>query len=250
MVVWVFAGGGEAEVKGFFGHFLPKHFPECFFERKTPLRQKKGKPRYNRTTGKYEGKPEFSYGRTGSSLRDQIKKVLQSNLSDPDNQAHCDLILVLDDLDCRDRESEEKLFLETIDSVEAAIDIKRLIGFASPELEVWLIADWENSFAKHVGFRGCHKKMREWLIREAHVVFKSPESYSVYDAERDSCEEKLSENMQQAVKLFCGRDFSKNTDTSILLGMIDPRTVSSKCPVFRKFYSDLSASCVNFKLKK
>lgn len=34
MVIWVFAGGGESEVRGLIP-FLRKHFPGCTFERKT-----------------------------------------------------------------------------------------------------------------------------------------------------------------------------------------------------------------------
>ncbi|MDD1428476.1 hypothetical protein MEO94_29330 [Dolichospermum sp. ST_sed9] len=57
MVVWVFAGGGEAEVRGLIP-FLEQNFPGCKFERKTPVLQKPGpKP------GKVSG-----YGKTGKSL--------------------------------------------------------------------------------------------------------------------------------------------------------------------------------------
>jgi len=38
VVVWVYSGGGEAEVRGFFP-FLDKTFPGCKFERKTPVSQ-------------------------------------------------------------------------------------------------------------------------------------------------------------------------------------------------------------------
>ncbi len=41
MVVWVFAGGGEAEVRGLIP-FLEKNFPGCSFKRKTPINQKPG----------------------------------------------------------------------------------------------------------------------------------------------------------------------------------------------------------------
>ncbi len=37
MVVWVFAGGGESEVNGLIPHFLEKQFPDCQFDRKTPI---------------------------------------------------------------------------------------------------------------------------------------------------------------------------------------------------------------------
>jgi len=56
VVVWVFSGGGEAEVRGL-TQFLQKNFPGCQFIRKTPVRQKPG-PKSNKAA---------SYGRTGQS---------------------------------------------------------------------------------------------------------------------------------------------------------------------------------------
>ena len=41
VVVWVFAGGGESEVRGLIP-FLEQNFSNCKFERKTPARQKPG----------------------------------------------------------------------------------------------------------------------------------------------------------------------------------------------------------------
>jgi len=72
---------------------------------------------------------------------------------------HCDLILVLDDLDCHGVGERERLFSQTLDEVEAAQDIKRLIGFAAPELEAWIIANWDNTIAKVIDFRQCHLAM-------------------------------------------------------------------------------------------
>jgi hypothetical protein len=41
MVVWLFSGGGEAEVRGLVP-FLKANFPEYQFERKSPVRRKPG----------------------------------------------------------------------------------------------------------------------------------------------------------------------------------------------------------------
>ena len=147
MVIWVFAGGGESEVRGLIP-FLRKHFPGCTFERKTPVRQKPGsKP--NR---------EMSYGKTGQSLIAQIKEQLPIALQAGTNQ--CDLILVFDDLDCRDPETQKVKFLEAISQISMCEHIPKFVGFAAPELEAWLIADWDNSIAKHSDFRDRHEGMR------------------------------------------------------------------------------------------
>ncbi|MCF3603498.1 DUF4276 family protein [Planktothrix agardhii 1806] len=95
MVVWVFAGGGEAEVRGLIP-FLTQNFPGCQFQRKTPVRRKPG-PKPN---------PLMSYGRTGKSLIEQIQEQLPIALKAERNQ--CDLIFVFDDLDCRNPETQRQ----------------------------------------------------------------------------------------------------------------------------------------------
>ncbi len=83
MVVWLFAGGGEAEIEGLIP-FFRRNFPFCEFQRKTPVRKKRGpKP----------GKDINALGKTGKSLSRQIKYQLPKALL----SETCDLILVLDD---------------------------------------------------------------------------------------------------------------------------------------------------------
>lgn len=122
MVVWVFAGGGEAEVAGLIP-FLEKHFPGCRFERKTPVKMKKGsKP----------GK-QNSYGKTGKSLIKEISERLPIALQYESGK--CDLILVFDDLDCRDVIKHKENFLGAISKIPECNDINKFIGFAAPEIE-------------------------------------------------------------------------------------------------------------------
>jgi hypothetical protein len=139
VVVWVFSGGGEAEVRGLLP-CLEKTFPGCTFERKTPVRHKPG-PKPNKAS---------SYGRTGTSLIEQIKQELPIALKAEPNQ--CDLILVFDDLDCRDSQTQKFKILEELSKIPGAADIERFVGFAAPEIEAWIIADWNNSIAKHSDF--------------------------------------------------------------------------------------------------
>ena len=90
------------------------------YERKTPIRQKPG-PRPSTEPG---------YGRTGKSLAEQIEKLLFESLK---GKERCDLILVIDDLDCHNPDERRKLFRETIERVEGATGIPNFVGFASPE---------------------------------------------------------------------------------------------------------------------
>lgn len=233
VVVWVFSGGGEAEVRGFFP-FLEKTFPGCRFERKTPVRQKPG-PKPNKAG---------SYGRTGKSLIDQIKQELPIALKAEPNK--CDLILVFDDLDCRDSQSQKSKILSEISKIPECADIEKFIGFAAPEIEAWIIADWNNSIAKNSDFRGRQERMRWWLSAEKNVPFDSPESFSEYDREKDCCREKLSEALIESSVYQAERHntrFSKGLHTPLLLREIDPNEVQKKCPLFRELYNYLNNFC-------
>jgi len=234
MVVWVYSGGGEAEVRGFFP-FLDKTFPGCRFERKTPVRDKPG-PKPNKAS---------SYGRTGKSLIDQIKQELPLALKAEPNK--CDLILVFDDLDCRDSQTQKLKILSEISKIPECADIEKFVGFAAPEIEAWIIADWNNSIAKHPDFRGRQRRMSIWLSRQRKVSFDTPESFSEYDSKIDCCREKLSDaliesSVQDKVDRYKAR-FSKGDHTPSLLREIDPNEVQKKCPLFRELYNYLNNFC-------
>jgi Domain of unknown function (DUF4276) len=234
VVVWVYSGGGEAEVRGLFP-FLDKTFPGCIFIRKTPARQKPG-PKANQAG---------SYGRTGKSLIEQIKQELPIALKAEPNK--CDLILVFDDLDCRDSQIQKTKILTELSKIPECADIEKFVGFAAPEIEAWIIADWNNSIAKNSNFRSRHERMRWWLSRQKKVSFNNPESFSEYDAEKDCCREKLSEalvksSVQDEVDRYKAR-FSKGDHTPLLLREIDPNEVQKKCPLFRELYNYLNNFC-------
>lgn len=234
MVVWVFAGGGEAEVRGLIP-FLKQNFPGCEFERKTPVRRKPG-PKPN---------PLMSYGRTGNSLIEQIQEQLPIALKAEKNQ--CDLIFVFDDLDCRNSEIQRQKILESLSKIPNCDQIPVLIGFAAPELETWIIADWHHSIARHPDFRGRQQRMRWWLSTQGNISFDNPESFSEYDPQRDCCQDKLSEALiQSSIQDEADRQklrFSKGIHTPILLLLIDVNEVQRKCPLFREMYDYFQKFC-------
>jgi len=230
LVIWLFAGGGESEVNGLVPHFLEKHFPDCQFDRKTPI--------YQKPAGKRKPGVSYGYGKTSKSLAIQIKERLKTAL---DNEESCDLILVIDDLDCRDRDKQIQMFLQAIDTVKAAKYIERIIGFAAPEIEAWLIADWNNTIAKHVDFRNNHQAMRWWLSHKKNIAFDAAESFSAYDPDRDCCKEKLSEALIESTEQYnCKNIFSKGIHTPLLLREIGIETLRNKCSIFREWYDNLS----------
>ncbi|QTA91825.1 DUF4276 [Desulfonema magnum] len=233
--MWLFAGGGESEIDGLVP-FLRKHFPHCHFERITPARIKRGpKP----------GKKIDAPGQTGKSFASQIKYRLNIAL----RSGSCDLILVLDDLDCKDADKQKEMFSEAIDSVGKAARIKRFIAFAAPELESWIIADWENTFAPDIDFRKFHEGLRHKLSQKYNVPFDNPESFSEYDQNKKSCKEKLSQVIIDAVYSESLRlekplkHYSKKYHTPKLVQRIVPSKVAQKCPFFRELYNCLNKFC-------
>lgn len=219
MVVWVFAGGGESEVRGLIP-FLQRNYSQHQFERKSPVRLKPG-PKPTVQPG---------YGLTGKGLVAQLARILQAALATGDL---CDLLLVIDDLDCHDPATRKVKLHEAVDSVAEARNIERMISFAAPEVEAWLIADWEQTVAQDADFRGCHTAMRQWMSKEKHVRFRTPETFSEYDPNKDACVEKLSDILIEAAELHCTRNaYSKAIHTPRLLERLSAHVVSRKCPLF------------------
>ena len=230
MLVWLFAGGGESEVKGLIP-FLRKNF-DCAFEIKMPIRLRPG-PKPTR-----EGP---AHGLTGESFVRHFEEQLNAALARGET---CDMILVIDDLDCRDADKQEQLFSQAIDNIPDVANIERCIGFAAPELEAWLIADWASTFAQDVDFRAVHRGMQWWLSHEKNVPFDKPEEFSTYDPDRGTCHEKLSDAIiDSAREQETCPYYSKATHTPRLLAKVNPETVSNKCPLFRRLYTNLLTFC-------
>lgn len=124
----------------------------------------------------------------------------------------------MDDLDCHDPDSRRDLFEETIQSVPEANSFHHLIGFASPEIEAWLIADWGHTFSTDYQLLNCHQLLR-YRLGQNGVVFHFPERFSQYDNDREACSNKLSElivNIDHIAKKKCCLFIGLNFVTSIL----------------------------------
>lgn len=228
MVVWLFAGGGQSEVRGL-DPFLRQHFPTCSFVRQMPVSRKPGpKPR----------RVPPVQGLTGKSFVKRMHKQLDAALS---RGEFCHLMLFLDDLDCRDAAKQRAAIEQVIDGLPQAAGLPRLIGFAAPEIEAWLLADWHHAVQPDRKLR----KALTWLSqpdKKQTFRFEAPETFSQYEATKDSCQEKLSTLIQDAMladKIY----YSKATDTPRLLMRIDPEIVSQKCPHFRAWFAALSQFC-------
>lgn len=281
MVIWLFAGGGPPEYSGLV-KLLQKSFPDYQFERQLPqLAQKPiGKPqrfpqqnsptpKIRSTTGRDLIKAiseRLSYLLTRNSLEERLTK-----------NTLCDAILVIDDLDCRRwensvcnninspgfhqlRHSYHQQIYQSLSSAREQLDEgikhrledvgfkpKIIIGFASPEIEAWIIADWGNcqhrDFPQHQWIR-----MRKWLRDEAEVDFRNPEPYGGFNAETGVCHMKLSEKIVEAstqaqwpqqLEPLCR--YNKARHSSELLEILSSQRVQRKCPIFRAMYQSLQS---------
>ncbi len=234
MVVWVFAGGGHTELKGL-NIFLEQNFSEHSFKRCTPMKQKRGpKP------GK-EQKAK-ALGKTGKDLASQISHFLPIALQND----ICDLVLVIDDLDCRDEIDSTDIFNEAIDAIHEAKDINRFIAFAAPEIESWLIADWQDTFAVDHRFRSFHEGLRHRLSTAYNVLFDNPEFFSELNPDTNACRGKLSEIIIEAVQAESEErrialpHFSKKEHSPELLMIAKAQVIQQKCPIFAKVYHCLT----------
>ena len=230
MVVWVYAGGGDAEVGGFVP-FLQQHL-NCVFERRTP-RPKPG-PR-----------PGVSiyHGLTGTSFIAEMRLDLQKYW---DGTAGA--ILVLDDTDQNAPAEHETLLRQAVIEIlrpeGGAVSTDTLpivIALAVPELEMWLLADWDNTFKK--AFKSCYGAVQHELSSVNKVDFSAPENFSVFNEAGEY--QKISQIIKDLIWHKSGKAvrYSKATDTPRLLQIIDPNIVKGKCPYFRSFWNAITKLC-------
>lgn len=241
MVIWLFAGGGESElgerdgdIKGIV-HFFEKHFSDFTFQRITPARNKRTPTRVKSNAA------TDALGKTGESFAKQIKAKLEDAIKY--RNPLCDVILILDDLDCYCNIERKALFDNTINQAGSGEfkNVHRIIGFAAPELEAWIIADWNNTVANHIDFRQNQRVMQEWLIAN-DVSFDSPEIFSFYDQSKNSCHEKLSDHLIESSRQKNQTVYLKAKHTPFLLHQsLKPDVVAGKCPVFREFFTQLQS---------
>lgn len=232
MVVWVFAGGGETEVAGLI-KFLQKLFPNYLFTRYTPFDSTKKGAKPNKKS---------TLGASNTSLIQAIQKYLPLAFL---NEKHKpDLILVIDDLDCGDLNHQRQQFLDCITNIDKTENIERYIAFAAPEIESWIIADWDHTLAKAEKFKAKHQRMRHWLSTQKKVPFDQPESFGEYDHNKNSCKEKLSNLLIEASSQQIGdqgKEYKKSEDSPDLLLLIEKTVLCQKCSIFRDFHNYMQA---------
>jgi hypothetical protein len=251
VIVWVFAGGGQSEIEGLFP-YLKSTFQNCQFELCTPFINKVGaKPK--RLRADELPKPQ---GYTDKSLLDQIKERLIKKLNFKDT---CDLIVIFDDLDYPSTETNgldfaeqkhqkfEDFLTQIWQNHPELKPVKHVIGFAKPELESWVIADWEQTLARDPDFRDKCKAMQHWLVSDRQLSFSNPENFGLDPAFPHSYHQKLSNAIIDASEQKEGMRYSKQLHTARFIKQLDSAIAQQKCPEFRKFFSSLTRLTQNAK---
>lgn len=251
MKIWLFAGGGVSEIEGL-TPLLKREFPDYEFERCLPPSKKPG-PKPRRISA---GESPIIQGETGISLLARIKEKLGIKLR---GKTSCDVIFIFDDFDYEDeidnqkkndaltkREKFEGFIAEVKEEFETLKDITFIVGFAKPEIEAWIIADWDNTIAKDSDFRRRSPAMQHYLATNYDVLFDQPEEFGCHPENQRNYNQKLSNCIIEASKK-CGSlediPFSKGVHTPRLLSSqeypLSINIVQSKCPEFRYFWNEL-----------
>jgi hypothetical protein len=240
VVVWVYAGGGYAEANSIVP-LLQQHFTKASFQRRTPAFRKPG-PRPDVTASTDRVARRYA-GNTGKDLFNEIKDDLTRfwQLNGP-----ADLILVLDDSDCDPNpdgllRTFEQTVREGLTKARWTEENHPLIvpALAIPELETWLLGDWEQTFAKE--FPKCQRSLQQALSAKG-LRTADPESFNCRSEGGEYI--KLSEDvLLPALAQECQIRFSKATDTPRLLLRIRPEEVKKRCPYFRKWWVLLEDYC-------
>ena len=242
--------------------FLTKINPDLEFKQFLPnkTRKRKGTPK---TINK-----EIS-GLTGNSLVNKVCEIISKHNSEIQN---CRAILIEDDLDGRfygmhpnDVNAYNTKIAEKVREALKRPDFPVILLYASPEIESWFIADWENGFKKLY----CNSRIVTSLDYRTRQFFATNLKVFINDhvlrQYADDIEEygwfgntylKLSEQLMKAIRtdskqyisqlhgtnreivdqILDSKElyYNKNLHGDIMLRNIDPVTVSRKC---RKYFS-------------
>lgn len=239
MAVGYFCSAGYTETGGM-AHFLQQINPELKWKRCFPAVDKP-----NLKQGRTRATPiRVASGVSGNSLVDRMEKILREPVFELNE--HYDLILLIDDLDCRfnhDDEACEKWLFSTFKRVERAMGRHVLFQalFASPEIETWFISDWGNGFGKE------YKDIEVILRREINALLGTcqncPEDYGG-QLFNGSCTFKISTEIQTILANLstanCIYRYSKRINGPAMLNRLQADQVAKTCTkYFRPVYMRL-----------
>lgn len=216
-------------------------------------------------------------GLTGPALLDKIYTIIENHTTE---LIQCSAILIEDDLDGRFHDMTAPDIDTYINSIKSRIysimGIRKpiFILYASPEIESWFIADWDNGFGYIYNASGCvtdidsHVKMffthhlkryiNSCILKEYvndienygyfdQVYFKL--SNQIADAIQTNVKEYISQlphtNQLYSKQILSSRDlyYSKKLHGDRMLRNLDPSTIANEC---RHFFFPVYNALANF----
>lgn len=234
--------------------FLRKLAPQVDWQRCFPAVSKPA-PKLGRPTAQ---PAERHAGRTGRALVDEM--LLQLGRYFRGAACGFDFVLLIDDADCRfadaaDPAGAHQAWEAALATAVRAATVQPTLGFhallAWPEIEAWLIADWDHGFGSQ--YRPVAQPLRQHVAGciLPPLSFAQVESYGG-GLKDGSCQNKLSRRLQEcfvdASDCTCRPTFierlmqhsptvplaySKRLDGALMLQRIEPERVAQDCPHFR-----------------
>jgi hypothetical protein len=213
-------------------------------------------------------------GLTGLKLLEKVYKIIENHRSEI---AECTAILMEDDLDDRFSGFTEAQIVAYNKNVKERIcqilghEIPVFLMYASPEIESWFLADWENGFSYLYCNSGCvvdlNMNSRKFFVThlkqfiEKNVLKEycdNIELFGTFDGKYIKLSERLIEAVQteakEYIKALPGTNteyvdqivnsrclyYSKKLHGDIMLRNIEPQNVAKDCTVyFRAVYFEL-----------
>lgn len=248
-----FCSAGYTETGGM-DRFLRKLAPQVDWQRCFPAVSKPA-PKLGRSMAQ---PAERHAGRTGQALVEEMLKRLEQHFRG--TACSLDLVLLIDDADCRFADAAdpagaqhewEARLSERVRIVTAKPDLGFHALLAWPEIEAWLITDWEHGFGAQ--YRGVAPPLRQHVASciLAPLSWAQVESYGG-GLKDGSCQHKLSHHLQEtfidAGNCRCRPAFiehvkrnspsmplsySKRLDGAAMLQRIEPARVAQECSGFR-----------------
>ena len=237
MTIGYFCSAGFTETGGM-GRFLARINPDIEWKRCFPAVNKPGP--------KLGAKPvprPADQGATGRDLERRMMGRLRRYHPCPDPEN--DGFLLIDDADCRFCDASDAEIEASREDLAARVaectgrPFFRLL--ASPEIEAWLVSDWEEGFGRQ--YANFAQRLRARLRNEVldGETWEEVENFGC-PLQNGTCARKLSREIETLVELLAqdGQRYSKRTDGVEMLRRIRPDRVSQRCRrYFRPVYLEL-----------
>lgn len=208
--------------------FLKKINPSVKWERCFPAYQKLKMAKGPHGSTPIKQHRAQDSGITGEALIDRMKIILARYRED---YQHLDWVVVIDDLDCANPQNASHVKNEVSRILGRNVQVCFL--YASPEVEAWLVADWEHSFGKHYPHAIAIQLRYQLGQYQPPVIRKSIEGFGGPVKALGGCTTKLSTVIQTVFSRHISSakkyEYSKRYDGNEMLSHIEPEAVSNLC---------------------